>query len=97
MSSKQTELFRTKDKRSQEEIISIIDLLHERRREALFYHGYALLKIGLVRQAKRQWDLLYKEATQGDPYGTLAEEELRMLTWRENVAPELLKTLDAVQ
>jgi hypothetical protein len=56
-----------------------------------------LLKIGLVRQAKRQWDLLYKEAEKGDPYGMLAEEELRMLTWRENIAPELLKTLDSAQ
>ena len=100
MSSQQTELFRLNgDRQRQQELISYIDLLHERRREALFYHGYALLKIGLVRQAKRQWDLLYKEAQQqqGDPYGMLAEEELRMLTWRENIAPELLKELDAVQ
>ena len=96
MSSQKTELFRTKDKRRQEELVSYIDLLHERRREALFYHGYALLKIGLVRQAKRQWDLLYKEASDGDPYGTLAEEELRMLTWRESTAPDLLKTLDVI-
>jgi hypothetical protein len=96
MSSQQTELFRTKDKRRQEELVSYIDLLHERRREALFYHGYALLKIGLVRQAKRQWDLLYKEASDVDPYGTLAEEELRMLNWKESVTPELLKTLNTI-
>ena len=66
-----------------------------RKYEALFYKGYALLKLGLVRQAKREWDLLYKEANQNSSeYAQLADYELRMLTWRDLVADELLKLIE---
>lgn len=96
LSALQTEQMNTEDQKRREELIFHTDLDAQRRREALFYHGYALLKIGLVRQAKKQWDLLYKEAPD-DVYGTLAEEELRMLSWRETVSPEVLKAIDATQ
>ena len=93
MSSLQTETLRSTDPRRREELMIYSDLDAQRRREALFYHGYALLKIGLIRQAKKQWDLLYKEAPD-DVYGTLAEEELRMLSWREQVSPLLVKGIE---
>ena len=83
-----------KSKNKRNEIFFQGDLELIRRKEALFYHGYALLKLGLIRQAKREWDLLYKE----DPrhvYGQLAEQELRMLSWRDVVSPELMKTIAA--
>ena len=64
-----------------------------RRREALFYKGYALLKLGLVRQAQREWDLLYKEAYPS-PYAELAEYELNMLSWRNLVSDEVLKMIE---
>ena len=83
-----------KNDERRKELFFYSDLDAERRREALFYHGFALLKIGLVRQAKKQWDLLYKEAPD-DVYGTLAEEELRMLSWRESVSPELVKEIES--
>jgi tetratricopeptide (TPR) repeat protein len=88
----QSEQLNSKDDERRKELLFYSDLDAERRREALFYHGYALLKIGLVRQAKKQWDLLYKEAPD-DVYGTLAEEELRMLSWRESISPELVKDI----
>ncbi|MAD61469.1 MAG: hypothetical protein CMH49_08170 [Myxococcales bacterium] len=91
----QSEQLNSKDDERRKELLFYSDLDAERRREALFYHGYALLKIGLVRQAKKQWDLLYKEAPD-DVYGTLAEEELRMLSWRESISPELVKDIGAV-
>ena len=92
LSQMQSEQLKTKSEERRKELFFYSDLDAERRREALFYHGYALLKIGLVRQAKKQWDLLYKEAPD-DVYGTLAEEELRMLSWRESVSPELVKEI----
>ena len=94
LSQMQSEQLSTKSDDRRQELFFYSDLDAERRREALFYHGYALLKIGLVRQAKKQWDLLYKEAPD-DVYGTLAEEELRMLSWRESVSPELVKEISA--
>ena len=63
-----------------------------RRREALFFLGYALLQIGDARGAKKRWDLLYKEAPK-DIYGLLAEKELHMLGWREQIAPKVLKKI----
>lgn len=65
----------------------------DRRYEAQFYQGYAFLKIGDERSAKRIWDLLYKEAPK-HVYGRLAEYELFMLSWRKQVAPEVLKLAD---
>ena len=91
----QSEQLNSKDDERRKELLFYSDLDAERRREALFYHGYALLKIGLVRQAKKQWDLLYKEAPD-DVYGTLAEEELRMLSWRESISPELVDDISPV-
>ena len=93
LSQAQTSQLSVMDEDRRQELIFNSDLDMERRREALFYHGYALLKIGLVRQAKKQWDLLYKESPD-DVYGTLAEEELRMLSWRESVSPELVKAIE---
>ena len=94
LSQAQTSQLSVMDEDRRQELIFNSDLDMERRREALFYHGYALLKIGLVRQAKKQWDLLYKESPD-DVYGTLAEEELRMLSWRESVSPELVKAIES--
>jgi len=65
----------------------------DRRREALFFQGYAFLKLKDERSAKRLWDLLYKEAPK-HVYGKLAEYELFMLSWRNLVSPEVLKLID---
>jgi hypothetical protein len=65
----------------------------DRRREALFFQGFAFLKLQDERSAKRIWDLLYKEAPK-HVYGKLAEFELFMLSWRNVVSPEVLKLID---
>jgi tetratricopeptide (TPR) repeat protein/flagellar hook assembly protein FlgD len=64
-----------------------------RRHEALFYKGYALLKLGLIRQAQREWDLLNKKAYPSI-YSELAGLELRMLSWRDLVSTEILKMIE---
>jgi outer membrane protein assembly factor BamD (BamD/ComL family) len=63
-----------------------------RNEEALFYLGYAYLKLNMIQEAKKQWDLLYKESPRSI-YGMLAERELEMLSWRNLIQPKLLQKI----
>ena len=64
----------------------------DRNEEALFYLGYAYLKLNMIQEAKKQWDLLYKESPKSI-YGMLAERELEMLSWRNLIQPKLLQKI----
>ncbi len=53
------------------------------RHEARFQTGRALLALGDVPAARRQWDLVVKEDPDG-VFGKLARMELELLAWRTN-------------
>jgi hypothetical protein len=46
----------------------------------------------MIQEAKKQWDLLYKESPRSI-YGMLAERELEMLSWRNLIQPKLLQKI----
>lgn len=81
----------TPEQREQSLFQSSVEL--ERRQEALFYQGFAFLKLQDDRSAKRIWDLLHKESP-NSVYGELAEYELFMLSWRDQVKPEVFKMIE---